>query len=149
MEGSGGELSGYTPEELELSDWAHRKLVKAFGLETEAWATDVVRRAADRLHGQRGDAPAVEPVVLWLQEMTAFAVPGPYVYVSRELLQRCGSEDPVAFVLGHEIAHDDLGHTAIFTGRLDKLRGVLGGKAIALVLHAAEHLAFSHEMESQ
>jgi predicted Zn-dependent protease len=42
--------------------------------------------------------------------VNAFAIPGGYVYVNTELLTFVQSEDELAIVLGHEIAHIELRH---------------------------------------
>ena len=44
--------------------------------------------------------------------MNAFALPGGYVYVNRGLIERAGSVSELAGVLGHEIAHVLLRHSA-------------------------------------
>ncbi len=49
-------------------------------------------------------------MVIWIEDVTAFTLPGRYVYFSRRLLQLCPAEDAVAFVLAHEMAHHRLGH---------------------------------------
>jgi predicted Zn-dependent protease len=48
--------------------------------------------------------------VLDADEITAFSTPGGFVMVSRGLLRCCTSEDEVAAVLAHEIAHVQLYH---------------------------------------
>lgn len=44
--------------------------------------------------------------------VNAFALPGGYVYVNRGLIERAGSASELAGVLGHEIAHVLLRHSA-------------------------------------
>ncbi|MCJ1307360.1 hypothetical protein MMC25_001006 [Agyrium rufum] len=46
------------------------------------------------------------------EEMNAFVIPGGKVFVFRGILPICGDEDGLATVLGHEIAHNVLHHTA-------------------------------------
>jgi predicted Zn-dependent protease len=77
--------------------------------------------------------------VLWVREIIAFTLPGRYVYVSRRLLERCASDDPVAFALAHEIAHHELGHShGIDEAATAVPRGVPGIRAgrVALVVAA-------------
>ena len=45
-------------------------------------------------------------------DFNAFAVPGGFVYVHRGLLERMNSSDELASVLGHEIAHVAVRHSA-------------------------------------
>jgi predicted Zn-dependent protease len=77
--------------------------------------------------------------VLWVREIIAFTLPGRYVYISRRLLERCASDDPVAFALAHEIAHHELGHLhGIDEATAAVPRGVPGIRAgrVALVVAA-------------
>ncbi len=47
---------------------------------------------------------------LEIKEVTAFASAGGYVYISKPLYDACQSDDELAAILGHEIAHSSLGH---------------------------------------
>jgi Zn-dependent protease with chaperone function len=67
-------------------------------------------RAMIALNAVRAPLPPMVGEVLWLSPPTAFTLPGPYVYITRRFIERCRSDDPVAFLLAHEIAHHDLGH---------------------------------------
>jgi predicted Zn-dependent protease len=49
-------------------------------------------------------------LVLDSAEINAFAAPGGLIFVSRGMLRNCRSEDAVAAVLAHEIAHVQLRH---------------------------------------
>jgi len=100
-----------TPEEqAQDGAFVHRVLVDAYGVEREDWALERVQRVERRL--QRGrpllDRKRVE--ILWIPECNAFTAPGPWIYVSRRLLERCPDDDAVAMIVAHEIAHHDLGH---------------------------------------
>jgi predicted Zn-dependent protease len=44
--------------------------------------------------------------------VNAFAAPGGYIYVTRGILERLNSEDELAGVIGHEVAHVAARHTA-------------------------------------
>ena len=52
----------------------------------------------------------------------AFALPGGQVYVTGAMLQFVQSDDELAAILGHEMAHVDLRHCAERYQRLSKLR---------------------------
>src|SRR5579859_5836613 len=94
-------------------EWLRQALLDEFGPEQESvpWAADQLSRVMKRLSSVRPfRAPKIDAEVLWVREVTAFTVPGHYVYISRRLMERCASDDPVALVLAHEIAHHDLGH---------------------------------------
>ena len=69
----------------------------------------------------------------------AFALPGGYIFVSRGLLTLSNSEDELAGVLGHEIAHVALRHSAA------KLE--LGPPSFLVPMKALQVLSFSRDLE--
>ncbi len=90
------------------------------------------------------------------QTLNAFAVPGGYLYVYTGLIKYLDSEDQLAGVMGHEIAHAALRHSTQQMTQLygiDALRQIVTGKTdpglleqIALSLAS---LKFSRNHESQ
>ncbi|MEQ1505548.1 MAG: M48 family metalloprotease [Myxococcota bacterium] len=66
------------------------------------------RAVAARLNAVRDGAPK-EPVLLWSTSYLAVTKRGPWVYLSRRFAATL-SDDALAFVIGHEVAHHDLGH---------------------------------------
>jgi predicted Zn-dependent protease len=141
-------------DEDEIGQWLHDQLLDRFGLETEDWAAGRVARCAERLNRVRAACPAdgacphpLTAEVLWMQEMNAFAAPGRYVYVTRELLQWGTGDEPVALVLAHEMAHHDLGHLRLFGGALEGLRRVRGGIFVAALYRQLERGFISAERE--
>jgi predicted Zn-dependent protease len=69
----------------------------------------------------------------------AFALPGGYVFVSRGLLTLTNSEDELAGVLGHEIAHVALRHAAA--------QQQLGRPSPFVPMQTVQLLAFSRDLE--
>ena len=65
------------------------------------------------------------------RDVNAFAVPGGYVYVHRGLIERAERLDELAGVLGHEIGHVRLRHSA---EQMEKARRANGGVAIVCTL---------------
>lgn len=49
-------------------------------------------------------------LVLETDEINAFAAPGGFIFVSRGMLRLCRTEDDLAAVLAHEVAHVELQH---------------------------------------
>ena len=135
--------------DAELGERLHHELTSAYAKESEAWATDRMQRVAQQLQSERAAANRFIPEILWVDQMTAFAAPGRYLYITRELLQRLTTDDSAAFVLAHEIAHHDLGHLALFRGKRSLLRSLPGSSALAAALLLAEHLLFSPEHETE
>jgi hypothetical protein len=95
-----------------LDVWLRRELQAEYGPEGDvgAWPGAEVTRVMARLESVRTSGPPLTADILWVREVIAFTLPGRFVYISRRLLERCASDDPVAFALAHEIAHHELGH---------------------------------------
>ena len=83
----------------------------------DEWAREQANRAAERLNTVRAPATPLIPVVIWSEHYNAWSLPGRYIYISRELQQTLASDDAVAFVLAHEMAHHDLGHLGAPAGK--------------------------------
>jgi glycosyltransferase involved in cell wall biosynthesis len=95
---------------------------KEIYFEQEAWAVERVGRVNDRLQSGRLPANRLIVEIPWLEEVTAFTAPGRYIYFSRRLYERCYTDEQVAFVIAHELAHHDLGHVNLFAGWAPNLR---------------------------
>jgi predicted Zn-dependent protease len=57
--------------------------------------------------------------ILNSREINAFATPGGHIFLTRELVELAGSEDALAAVIAHELAHIQLEHGA---GIINKMR---------------------------
>lgn len=69
------------------------------------------RGIAARLNAVRAGIDK-QPVIVWkMPEHAAVTVRGRFVYLSMTLVQRL-SDDGLAFVIAHEMAHHDLGHVS-------------------------------------
>lgn len=141
--------AGLDPQEEGLwGECLFSELLTHFDVETEPGTADLVYGAAARINQVRRPAPALLPVVLWITTPTAFTGPGRYVYLSRELLHRAYWEEAVAFVLAHEMAHHDLGHTRLFRGKLALVRHLPGSLVAAAALTMADHWLNGPENEA-
>lgn len=90
--------------------WFLAELREAVEFERDPeWLARVAEPGA-RLQRERPPDWRLDVQVPWLKSQTAFVAPGRHVYFGRRLLERMPHEEAVAFVLGHEIAHQDLGH---------------------------------------
>jgi hypothetical protein len=130
-----------------LGEWLHTKLIETYGLEAKTETQARVRRVETRLQRTRLPADQFQVELLRLDAVTAFTAPGSYIYISRALTQRLQSDDALAFVIAHEIAHHDLGHIAVYQKRLELLGSLPHSSVIAILLSAAERLLFSPERE--
>jgi predicted Zn-dependent protease len=64
--------------------------------------------------------------------VNAFAVPGGYIYVTRALVENAVTLDQLAGVLGHEMAHVELRHSAEQLGRAEAAEAGLGIASVLL-----------------
>ena len=122
----------------------------------------VVNHYLENLLGQLAGSSQLQDrrltlVVIDSPELNAFAVPGGYLYVYTGLIKYLDSEDQLAGVMGHEIAHAAQRHSTqqmtklygidairqIITGKTDP--GLLGQIALSLV---SLKFSRSHEAEA-
>ncbi len=147
----------------------HAELVEQFGgAETgsrAAYVQGVGRRVA-AYSGIANSASAYRFTTLNSAVENAFAVPGGYVYITRQLMGLMNDEAELAFVLGHESGHIAARHAQArkAAATRNSILGVLGailGSAIgsnvfgSLLSHGAQQyaqlatLSFSREQEYQ
>jgi len=130
-----------------FGEWLHQQMREAVHFETEAWAVDRGRRVAERLQANRPQSERLIVEIPWLDVVTAFTAPGRYIFFSRRLYERCATDDQVAFVVAHEIAHHDLGHINLFAGWAHKIVGLPGATLFAFAFHALERRLYGPETE--
>jgi predicted Zn-dependent protease len=123
---------------------AAEQVAAQIGLVDDPQLSGYVQALGERLarHSPRRDV-AYRFAVADMAEPNAFALPGGYIYVSRGLLAIANSEDELANVIGHEIAHVAARHSAqrqtraVGVGLLSVLgtvaAGALGGAGAAQV----------------
>jgi len=130
-----------------FGEWLHTQMLEAVTFEDAPWAIDRIRRVESRLQGNRATISRLTVEIPWLEEVTAFTAPGRYIYFSRRLYELCATDEQVAFVVGHEIAHHDLGHVALFHGWADKIARLPGATLFALFFHGLERLVYGPQKE--
>ncbi len=140
-------VHSYTEQEQKFGDWFYQEVQADLVIEKSGWAFDSSQRVAERLNQQRQTSMKIEPVVIWIAQVTAFIVPGRYLYISRELLQRLPGDDAIAFLIAHEIAHHDLGHVKL--SNYSWLKYLPGDVYLAMLLKRIENKFTSLEHESQ
>lgn len=98
---------------------------------------------------QKGRPPdwRFEVHVPWLKSQTAFVAPGRHIYFGRRLLERLRHEDSVAFVIAHEIAHQDLGHLTFLKDWQTGIRASSIRTVGAVLFHHLLRRAYSPEQE--
>ncbi len=93
-------------QELALGREMHPKVLEAYGRYDDPALQRYVQELGAEL-ARRSHRPGLiyRFTVLDSDEVNAFALPGGYIYITRGLMAYLGSEDELAAVLGHEIAH--------------------------------------------
>ncbi len=101
-------------QEVSIGQQSHPEVLKQFGVYREK--PELTRLVEDV--GHRLAAASERPNLPWTFTIldtpidNAMALPGGYIYITRGMLERINSEDELAGVLGHEIAHVTARHAA-------------------------------------
>ncbi len=115
---------------------AHPQILQEFGGVYESKQAAYVTKVGRRIALQSGLSNAEGDFTISLLNSSvnnAFAIPGGYVYVTRQLLALMNSEAELASVLGHEVGHVAARHSkqrqnrALKGNLLGAVIGVLGG----------------------
>ena len=110
--GSGDQRS-IAPRVAQQAAQQHEQIVQEFGGTVSGNRSAYVDAVGDRVARHTGVAPGgFHFTALNSPVMNAFAVPGGYVYITRQLLGLMNSEAELAFVLGHEVGHITADHGA-------------------------------------
>ncbi|NJM50572.1 MAG: M48 family metalloprotease [Sphingomonadales bacterium] len=112
-DGSGGVASAATPKAISQKEKqqgaeAHPQILNEFGGAYESPQTAYVVRVGKNIAVQSGLGNAESDfTVSFLNSPVnnAFAIPGGYIYITRQLAGLCNSEAEMAGVLGHEVGH--------------------------------------------
>jgi predicted Zn-dependent protease len=121
-------------QEQALGDQAHPQVIEQFGIYDEK---PELNRMVDQI-GRQVAAVSDRPDLKWrftlldTPMVNAMALPGGYIYVTRGILERMNSEDELAGVIAHEIAHVTGRHAAqrISQSQLAQL-GMMVGSILA------------------
>ena len=148
--------------EVQKAAQQHSQIVEEFGGPADAKLSAYVARVGQRVAAQtgvQGGAQAYTVTTLNSPVLNAFAVPGGYVYVTRQLLAIMNDEAELASVIGHEMGHVAAKHgqRRQSTSRLGSLGAILIGAvtgsdlATQLASQAAQTyvLSYSRGQETQ
>ena len=99
--------------EDEIGKEAAAEVESKIGIVDAPSLSNYISKIGKRLtvHARRSDI-RFQFQIVEMQEANAFALPGGYIYLSRGLLALVNSEDELANILAHEIAHVDARHAA-------------------------------------
>lgn len=121
-----------TAKEVRVGRSLAQKIEKRFKLSKDAGLRERVEQIGQRLVSvcERKDI-TYSFSVLEGEQVNAFALPGGYVYVHKGLLEKISSDDEIAAVLAHEIAHIVARHS------MKRLQASLGYNLISILALAA------------
>ena len=126
--------SPITAQEAQVGAQYHPDFVAEFGGEMTGPHADYVRRVGQNIAVQSGLATSPESFRVTLLNSSvnnAFAVPGGYVYATRQLVSLMNNEAELAAVLGHEVGHVAARHSA--RRQAAAQRNQLGGVGLAIL----------------
>jgi predicted Zn-dependent protease len=124
--------SPITTAEAQVGREAHPQFLQEFGGQETGPQAQYVESVGKNISVQSGLSGAREDFTVTLLNSSvnnAFAVPGGYVYVTRQLVGLMNNEAELAGVLGHEVGHVAARHSAKRqqTAQRNQILGVLGG----------------------
>ena len=136
---SAAQAPGLTENDRRQGAAANPQLVAQFGGAYKGPQAAYVRRIGQRIAMQSGLAARPDDYTVTLLNSNvnnAFAIPGGYVYVTRQLVALMNDEAELAFVLGHEVGHVAARHAdkratrSTFAGLGAALLGAVTGSSI-------------------
>lgn len=140
-------------KEEAIGKQAHPEILKQYGYYKDAALQAYVTQVGQRVLQEAESSPfTFQFTVVDHPMVNAFAVPGGFVYLTRGILAELNSENEMATILGHEIAHVTSRHS------VEQMTRALGAQILTLGLavvspggreHAAGWLALSSEISNQ
>jgi predicted Zn-dependent protease len=101
-------------QEIAIGQQSHEQILQQFGTYDEKPELNRLVERVGRTLATASERPNLpwHFTVLDTPMVNAMALPGGYIYITRGMLERINSEDELAGVLGHEIAHVTARHSA-------------------------------------
>jgi hypothetical protein len=130
-----------------FGEWILQDLSSAYYIEKTGWAPERAERAADRLQRDRLPKNRLRVVVFFGSKETAFTAQGPYIFMSRRLLERCRTDAACAWIIAHEIAHHDLDHLARVPDWMLRYAKHRGAWVFATLAQGLAHRVYGPERE--
>ncbi len=133
------QVKSITAEEKKLGDQYHPQLVAQYGGSFDAPQAAYVETVGKNIAVQSGLGNARSDFTVTLLNSpvnNAFAIPGGYIYVTRQLLALMNDEAELAGVLGHEVGHVAARHSQKRQKRAQRnsIIGAIGQIASAVLL---------------
>jgi predicted Zn-dependent protease len=124
-----GSVRAISASERSQGAQANRQLLAEFGGKYDGPQAAYVEQVGKRVAVQSGLSNAQNDFTVALLNSpveNAFAIPGGYVYVTRQLMALMNSEAELASVMGHEVGHVAARHSAA-RNRTSSIGGLLSG----------------------
>lgn len=86
------------------------EIEREFVVEKSGWAAERAQRVTEALQRTIVAGPRFDTLVVWMDQYQAFTMPGRTIYISRRLFELMPTDDAVAMIVAHELAHHRLGH---------------------------------------
>ena len=121
-------------QEIAMGQQSHPQIIRQFGVYDEKPELNRLVERVGMQIARTSDRPNLPWTftVLDTPMINAMALPGGYIYITRGMLERINSEDELAGVLGHEIAHVTARHAAQSISRSQLAQfGLMLGSIIA------------------
>jgi predicted Zn-dependent protease len=101
-------------QELAIGQQSHQEIIQQFGVYDEKPELNRLVARVGRELATKSERPNLPWTFTVLDSpmVNAMALPGGYIYITRGMLERINSEEELAGVLGHEIAHVTARHSA-------------------------------------
>src|SRR5688572_14596948 len=132
-----GEQRAIAPGVAQQAAQQHEQIIQEFGGPVPANVGGYVSSVGARVAAHSGVQPGgFRFSTLNSPVMNAFAVPGGYIYITRQLLGLMNSEAELASVLGHEVGHITADHSAARQNR--GLLSQLGALIVGVVTGSGE-----------
>lgn len=132
-----------------FGEWALEDLSESYYIEREGWAPERAARVADRLQEDRPLDARLRVIVFFGNKETAFTTQGPFVFLSRRLLERCRTDAACAWIIAHEIAHHDLGHVGLVPDWMLRYVKRHGAWIAAALAQSVAHRILGPEREAE
>jgi predicted Zn-dependent protease len=121
-------------QEIQMGRESHEEVIRQFGVYDEKPELSRLVETIGRRIAANSDRPNLPWTFTLLDSpmVNAMALPGGYIYITRGMIERVNSEDELAGVLGHEIAHVTARHAAQRISRAQLAQfGMLLGAVVA------------------
>jgi predicted Zn-dependent protease len=135
---SAGQAAPISAQERQQGNDAHPAILAEFGGEYNGPQANYATRVGQQIavhSGLSSNPGAFDVTMLNSPVNNAFAIPGGYVYVTRQLMALMNDEAELAAVLGHEVAHVAARHSQKrqSTAQRNSILGVLGQVLVGAV----------------